>query len=246
MIALNCDMGESFGAWTMGADEALMPFIDWSNIACGFHAGSPTIMAQTIALAKQANVHVGAHPAYPDLAGFGRRSLGLAATEVEHLVRYQVGAMQALCAAAGVKLHHVKPHGALYNDMQTDVTLLRAVCKAVAASGARLVTLAGTLEKNQQIQAIAAEYDVSVAFEADADRRYQADGQLRPRRYDDAVVHDIELIVQQALAFARGEALTAVTGESLLIVADTLCVHGDNPAAVAAVKAIRQALNNQS
>ncbi|CUA85080.1 5-oxoprolinase subunit PxpA [Pseudidiomarina woesei] len=250
MIKLNCDMGESYAAWTMGDDQAVMPHIDMANIACGFHAGGPAIMASTIALAKRHGVTIGAHPAYPDIQGFGRRSMAFTAAELQAILHYQIGAMQALCDAQNVTLCYVKPHGALYNDMQKSPELFRTVCQAVGQINESrqqrqqaplfLVTLATT--NSEPHRHVAAEFGVNLCFEAFADRRYEADGSLRSRHYDDAVLTQRQDILQQVRAFKAGEPITAANGSLLTLHADTLCVHGDNPESIATVAAIRQLL----
>lgn len=247
MIKLNCDMGESFAAWRMGDDAAVMPHIDMANIACGFHAGGPAIMMQTLELALTHDVAIGAHPAYPDLAGFGRRSLHFPAAELKAILHYQIGAMQALCTQAGGQLMYIKPHGALYNDMQRDQELFELVCRVVAEYNAVhsqqpvfLVTLAkadNTTEKR-----IADSANIRLCFEAFADRRYEADGSLRSRSYANAVLSEKDEILAQARAFARQQPITAVDGSALMLTPDTLCVHGDNPESIATVVAIRDAL----
>lgn len=249
MIKLNCDMGESFAAWTMGDDAAVMPHIDMANIACGFHAGGPAIMAQTIQLAIEHQVEIGAHPAYPDLAGFGRRTLHFPQAELKAILHYQIGAMRALCLQAGASLSYVKPHGALYNNMQRDQELFELVCRVVAEQNAihpehpplYLLTLA-TADNTIQ-QRIAEQLKVELCFEAFADRRYEPDGSLRSRQYADAVYTDRETILAQAQAFASGEPIIASDGSRLSLKPQTLCVHGDNAESIATVVAIRQALN---
>ncbi|MFF7708645.1 5-oxoprolinase subunit PxpA [Pseudomonas sp. NPDC007930] len=242
MILLNCDIGESFGAWSMGLDDAVMPLIDCANIACGFHAGDPGTMRKTVALALRHGVRIGAHPAYPDLAGFGRRSMACSAEEVQDLLHYQVGALQGLCTAQGAKVEYVKPHGALYNDMMAKPEQLRAVLQAMARyqPGLPLVLLA--MRDNSGAEALAAEYGVPLWFEAFADRAYEADGALVSRRLPGAVHHEADAVVAQALKLAQGEPLQARDGSALRLQADTLCVHGDNAASVAAVQRIRTAL----
>lgn len=249
MIKLNCDMGESFAAWHMGDDDAIMPHIDMANIACGFHAGGPAIMAQTIQLALQHQVEIGAHPAYPDLAGFGRRTLHFPPTELKAILHYQIGAMRALCRQAGADLSYVKPHGALYNDMQRDQELFELVCRVVAEQNHMypeqpslyLLTLATA--NNAIQQRIAEQERVTLCFEAFADRRYEPDGTLRSRQFADAVFTDRNAILAQARAFANGESIIASDGSQLLLAPQTLCVHGDNAESIATVVAIRQALN---
>ncbi|RUO60957.1 5-oxoprolinase subunit PxpA [Pseudidiomarina marina] len=249
MIKLNCDMGESFAAWTMGDDAAVMPHVDMANIACGFHAGGPAIMAQTIQLAVEHQVEIGAHPAYPDLAGFGRRTLHFPQAELKAILHYQIGAIRALCLQAGAQLSYVKPHGALYNDMQRDQELFELVCRVIAEQNNShpahpplyLLTLA---RANNTTQQRIAEYcNVELCFEAFADRRYEPDGSLRSRQYADAVFTDRETILDQAKAFACGEPIIASDGSQLRLQPQTLCVHGDNAESIATVVAIRQVLN---
>ncbi|MBD1550695.1 5-oxoprolinase subunit PxpA [Pseudomonas typographi] len=242
MILLNCDIGESFGAWTMGLDEAVMPLIDCANIACGFHAGDPSTLRQTVALAASHGVRIGAHPAYPDLVGFGRRSMACSAQEVEDLLHYQIGALQGICTAQGARVEYVKPHGALYNDMMAKPEVLRAVLSAMARYQAGLPLMVLAMRDNQPALGLAAEYGVPLWFEAFADRGYEADGALVSRRLPGAVHHDTEAVVAQALTLANGGNLRARDGSELRLRADTLCVHGDNAASVAAVRRIRDAL----
>tara|TARA_R110000751_G_scaffold46563_1_gene104658 strand:- start:554 stop:1297 length:744 start_codon:yes stop_codon:yes gene_type:complete len=240
---LNCDMGESFGAWTMGMDQAVMPHVDCANIACGFHASDPGIMRRTVALAVAHDVRIGAHPSYPDLVGFGRRSMNCAAQEVEDMLLYQLGALQAMCRAEDTALSYVKPHGALYNDMMRQPELLHAVMRAVAAFDASLPLMLLARRDNHEAAALAAEQGISLWFEAFADRGYDAEGYLLPRSQPGAVHHAPDRILQQALTLARGEPLTASDGSALQLQADSLCVHGDNAESVAVVARIRAALD---
>ena len=244
-LLLNCDIGESFGAWTMGLDAEVMPLIDCANIACGFHAGDPGTMRRTIALAVQHRVSIGAHPGYPDLVGFGRRSLACSPAEVEDLMLYQIGALDGLCRAQGARVSYVKPHGALYQDMMRDPAILAAVMRAVAAYDAQLPLMLMSTRDNSAAQAIGDEHGVTLWFEAFADRAYDGDGYLVSRSLPGAVHHDPEQVVAQALTLARGEPLLASDGSDLPLKAHTLCVHGDNPGSVAAVKRIREALEAQ-
>lgn len=245
-LLLNADMGESFGAWTMGQDEAVMPFIDLANVACGFHAADPDTMRRTVQLARQHRVKIGAHPAYPDLVGFGRRSLACTPGEIENMVLYQLGALDALCRAEGTRVSYIKPHGALYNDMMRDPHKLAAVMKAVAAFDARLPLMLMATANPAPVQADAARHGISLWFEAFADRAYDAEGFLVSRSLPGAVHHSPAVIVEQTRRIAAGESLIASDGSALLLQADTLCVHGDNPESIAAVKAIRQLLDTQS
>ncbi|WP_422416930.1 5-oxoprolinase subunit PxpA [Pseudomonas sp. GZD-222] len=242
-LLLNCDMGESFGSWTMGLDAQVMPFVDCANIACGFHAGDPGIMRKTVALAIASNVRIGAHPAYQDLAGFGRRSMACSAEEIRDLLHYQIGALDGICRTQGTRVTYVKPHGALYNDMMADPLTLRTVIEAVASYDRQLPLMLMATADNSAAQALGDEYGVTLWFEAFADRAYDAAGHLVSRRLPGAVHHDPAQIVDQALRLARGEALIAVDGSELHLQAQTLCVHGDNDSSVAAVQQIRQALD---
>ncbi|KAA0017463.1 LamB/YcsF family protein [Salinicola corii] len=238
---LNCDMGESFGNWALGLDEQAMPFVDCANIACGFHASDPDVMRKTVALAVAHGVKVGAHPGYPDLMGFGRRSMACSPQEVENLMLYQIGALEAFCRAEGIRIQYVKPHGALYNDMAGDFDLLQAAMQAVVRYDRELPLLVMSTANPEPVRELAAEMGVTLWFETFADRAYDARGRLVSRRLPGAVHHDRGAIVEQAVALARGEPLIANDGSELRLPADTLCVHGDNAESVAAVKAIREA-----
>lgn len=240
---LNCDVGESFGAWSMGRDQDVMAYIDCANIACGFHAGDPDVMRRTVGYAVANGVRIGAHPGYPDLLGFGRRSLAVSPQEAENLLLYQIGALDGVCRAEGGKVSYVKPHGALYNDMAVDMTLLRATMKAVKAYDASLPLLVMATADTQAIRQLAEEECVTLWFEVFADRAYDGQGRLVSRREPGAVHDDEDTIVAQAVTLAKGQALVANDGTRLMLPADTLCVHGDNESSVAAVRAIRQAFD---
>jgi 5-oxoprolinase (ATP-hydrolysing) subunit A len=241
-LLLNCDMGESFGAWRMGLDEEVMPFVDCANIACGFHASDPGTMRRTVQLAVQHGVRIGAHPAYPDLLGFGRRSMNCSTQEVEDMLLYQIGALDGICRAEGARVGYVKPHGALYNDMMRRPDLLRAVLEAVHRYDARLPLMLLARRDNSEALQLASELGVSLLFEAFADRAYDHQGFLLGREQPGAVHEDPAVILQQALTLARGEPLPASDGSPLRLQADTLCVHGDNPESVAVVRRIAEAL----
>lgn len=242
-LLLNADMGESFGAWTMGLDDQVMPHVDLANVACGFHASDPDTMRRTVRLAVRHGVRVGAHPAYPDLVGFGRRSMACSPAEIENMVLYQLGALAAICRAEGAQLGYVKPHGALYNDMIRDPEKLAAVMAAVASFDAGLALMVMATRDNAPAQQLAEQAGIRLWFEAFADRAYDNNGRLVSRREPGAVHHEAGIIVDQARRIALGLPLTASDGTELRLEADTLCVHGDNPESIAAVKAIRQALN---
>ena len=243
-VDLNADMGESFGPWVMGNDAELLDIVTSANIACGFHASDPQIMRRTVALATQHEVKIGAHPAYPDLVGFGRRSMTCSAAEVEDMLLYQIGALDGICRAEGTRVEYVKPHGALYNDMMRRAELLRTVMQAVHHydPGLRLMLLAR--RDNRPAQTMADEVGITLMYEAFADRSYDAEGYLLGRDQPGAVHHLATDILQQALTLARGEPLTAADGSQLRLTADTLCVHGDNPGSVVVVQQIATALSD--
>lgn len=242
-LLLNADMGESLGPWEMGLDHEVMPHVDLANIACGFHASDPDVMRRTVRLAAEHSVRIGAHPAYPDLIGFGRRSLACSPTEIENLVLYQVGALAAICRAEGVEIRHVKPHGALYNDMARQPEIFRAVARAIRAYDPELPLMTLATRDTSTIRELAREHGLTLWFEAFADRAYDADGRLVSRTEPGAVHNDPDVIIDQARRIASGQPLTASDGTDLILTADTLCVHGDNADSVASVRAIRQMLN---
>jgi UPF0271 protein len=234
-IDLNCDLGESFGRYTLGEDAAMMALITSANVACGFHAGDFRVMARTVALAAIHGVTLGAHPGYPDLQGFGRRAMSFSAEAVRALVIYQLGALAGFARAAGTQLVHVKPHGALYNQSAKDKVTADAIADAVKAfdPGLILVGLAGSLSMEAGREA-----GLQVAREGFPDRAYLPSGQLMPRSQAGAVLTDPESVAANAVRLAK-EGIT-INGEKVAI--DTLCLHGDNPEAVENAKAVRSAL----
>jgi UPF0271 protein len=240
-IDLNSDLGESFGPWRMGQDEALMPSITSANIACGFHAGDPTVMRRTIELARQHGVAVGAHPGFPDLAGFGRRDMHLSPDEVEDLVLYQVAAMAGVAAAAGVRLQHVKAHGALYNMAARDAGLASAIARAVAALDKSLILMG---LPNSPLLAEGERAGLRVAAEIFADRTYEADGSLTPRRVTGSVIHDPDQVVARAVAMVTKQQVTASNGAVIPLTARTLCLHGDTPGAADLARRVRAGLES--
>jgi UPF0271 protein len=241
-VDLNADIGESFGVWTLASDGELMPLLTSANLACGFHASDPLTMARSVELALEHHVALGAHPGYPDLIGFGRRDLAATPEQIYADVLYQIGALGAFIKAAGGTLHHVKPHGALYLKMLHDAPTARAVAEAVMAfdAGVPLVVLAGPGGAVAQHEAEAR--GVRCVHEAFPDRAYLADGRLAPRSYEGAMLHDPEEIARRAVQIALEGSVTALSGEAVPLKADTLCLHGDNPAATVAARAVRDAL----
>lgn len=238
-VDLNCDLGESFGAYTLGMDAAVLPFVTSANVACGFHAGDPQVMRRTVALCRKSGAAVGAHPGLPDLQGFGRRTMKLSPAEAADCVTYQVGALKAFCDAAGVPLHHVKPHGALYNMAAKDPALADAIAAAVqaAAPGAVLLALSGS-----EIVRAARDIGLPVASEVFADRAYRSDGTLVARGLPGAMIEDEEVAIHRVIRMVRQGLVTAIDGTDIAIQADSICVHGDGPKALAFAQKIRTAL----
>ncbi len=241
-VDLNADLGESFGAWSLGDDEALIACVSSANVACGFHAGDPRVIDRTVALAARAGVAVGAHPGYPDLRGFGRREIDADPAEVEADVLYQAGAVAAFARSHGVRLTHVKPHGALYNQAAGDEALARAVARAVARLG-RELTLVG-LAGSSAMQAAAQAEGLRFAAEAFVDRAYDAQGRLVPRSRPGALIHDPAEAAARAVRLARDGVVLSIDGAALELRAETLCLHGDSPHALALARAVREALES--
>lgn len=243
-MKLNCDMGESFGSWSMGMDHLVMPHIHMANIACGFHASDPEIMDRTVVLANDHGVTIGAHPSYPDLAGFGRRSMDCSPSEIRCMVIYQVSALMGICQVNNTKIHYVKPHGALYNDMMRDELIMQTMIEAVAALKLDLSLMIQATVRNDYYAEVAAKQGVSLLFEAFADRGYDDQGLLLPRSLPDAVYTDQAAILERVQHLAETGEIHAASGQVLRLNPDTLCVHGDNAESIKAVAAIRQVLDN--
>lgn len=238
-INLNADLGESFGAWTMGSDAELLRVILSANIACGFHAGDPVVMRETVRLAIANGVSLGAHPAFPDLQGFGRRVMQLSPKELEATILYQVGALQAMAAAEGGRVTHVKPHGALNNMACADGAMAATVARAVKALDRDLILLAPALSALERAGEAAG---LRVAREVFADRTYQADGQLTPRSQPGSVLHEAQDCVRHVQRMLDAGGIVTAGGQRLPTPIHSICVHGDGPGAVAAAQAIRAAL----
>lgn len=241
-MLLNCDLGESHGSWTMGMDADVMPYIDQANIACGFHAGDPLTMRNTLALAAVHNVTVGAHPAYPDLVGFGRRSMSLSEEEIIADLHFQISALDGMAKNAGLELSYVKPHGALYNDMMARDEVRSAILKALASYHRPLPLMLQATPQAGQHRAEADALGLPVLFEAFADRCYDDDGKLLSRRKPGAV-HSKEKMLAQVAQLCSAGTVTSVSGHTLPLNADTLCVHGDNVEGVQAIREIRTLVN---
>jgi UPF0271 protein len=240
-IDLNGDVGESFGAYEIGHDAALIPVLTSANVACGFHAGDPAVMRATVALAREHGVAVGAHPGFPDLAGFGRREMKATPREVEDFVAYQIGALAGIAAAQNVRLTHVKPHGALYNMAVRDDELADAIARATASVDRSLMLFG--LPGSKSLEA-ARRHGLRGVSEAFADRAYRADGTLVPRSESGAVIHDADTVVARAVMIARDRVVAAADGTRVPLEAETICVHGDTRGAAMLAARIRRALGD--
>jgi UPF0271 protein len=239
VIDMNSDLGEGFGAWKMGDDEAIISLVSSANIACGYHAGDPGAMRRTVGICAERGVAVGAHVSYPDLMGFGRRYMACAPQEVYDYCLYQIGALSAFCRASGVALQHVKPHGALYNQAAKDAKLADAVARATRDAGDGII-LTGLARS--EFEPAAKRAGVRFAAEAFADRAYMSDGSLMPRSVEGAVIHDAELSAQRAARMVTRGTVTAADGTEIDLRPDTICLHGDSKGAVDMAKAVREAL----
>ncbi len=242
MLLLNCDLGESYGSWKMGSDADAMPHIDQANIACGFHGGDPLVMRNTLALAKRHGVMVGAHPSYPDLVGFGRRSMNCSAEEIMAFVSYQISAIDGMAKNQEIDLTYVKPHGALYNDMMAKQPVRDSIMQAVAEYHRPLrLTLLATPQADQYREEAKA-LGIKLWFEAFADRCYDDDGTLLARSKPGAV-HTREKMLDQVRQICQHGTVTSVSGHTLNLAPDTLCVHGDNEEGIAAIIEIRNIIH---
>lgn len=241
-LDLNCDMGESYGAWTMGSDLEVLPHVSSANIACGFHGGDPGAMRRTAAAALKHGVALGAHPSLPDLQGFGRRVMQISAQEAYDITVYQVGAMAGVAASQGAKLHHVKAHGAFYNMAARDAALAKAIAQAVRDVDAGLVLYG--LAGSELIRA-GQDAGLRVASEVFADRSYQPDGSLTPRTQPGAMIENLDQAIAQVLDMVLRGVVRAQNGVDVPVQADTLCIHGDQPGAAAFARGIREALERE-
>lgn len=239
-VDINCDLGESYGIFKIGNDTQVMPYITSANIACGLHAGDPMIMAQTIRLAKQHDVAVGAHPGYPDLLGFGRREMQLTPEEVKNFMVYQIGALSGMAKALGTTLQHVKPHGALYNKAAKDEETAKAIAEAVRAVDSRLIIFAPPMSV---LATVAADNGLRVAFEVFADRAYNADGSLVSRQHPNVIWEEPRMVVERTIRMVKDGTVLAVDGSLVKLgVVHTICVHGDTPTASGLVRALKEGL----
>jgi UPF0271 protein len=239
LLNLNADLGESFGAWSMGSDDAMLRIVNSANVACGFHAGDPLVMLNTAVLAKSNGVSIGAHPGYPDLQGFGRRRMDIPLPELEAMLTYQIGALEACARVQGSKVTHVKPHGALSNIACADRKVADAIARAVQRLDQALILLAPAAS---QLIAAGREKGLPVVEEVFADRAYLDDGNLVPRSQPGAMIHGAEASLQHVMRMVEESALISINGKRIPVNPQSICVHGDNVDAVATAQAIRDGL----
>ncbi len=235
-------MGESYGAWKMGLDEEIMPLVDMSNIACGFHASDPLTMDKTVKLALQNSVVIGAHPGYPDLVGFGRRDLKCSSEEIEKFVIYQIGALQAICKSNNTKIAYVKPHGALYNTMMKDIEVFKSIANAISKYDKNLKLMILSSPKNSAYKELAKNLGIGLLFEVFADRSYMDDGSLMPRSMPNAVLSSSDEVVERLDFLIKNGAIKSYKDKILKLKVDCICVHGDNSHALEIVKTMREFL----
>lgn len=238
-VDLNCDMGESFGIYRLGLDEEMMAHITSANIACGYHAGDPIVMERTVSLAKKNAVSVGAHPGFPDLVGFGRRSMELSTREVRNDLIYQAGALSAFVQIEGLSLQHVKPHGQLYNLAAKDEDMARAICEAILALDKNLILVALS---GSGMAEIASKSGLKVAREAFADRAYHRDGSLVSRKREGSVIHDPQRVAERVVQMVNEGKVQSIEGDLIDLEVDSICVHGDTPGAVQLAETVRKQL----
>lgn len=242
-VDLNCDMGEAFGGYKLGPDAEIMPLISSANIACGWHAGDPHVMRKTVELALQHGAGLGAHPGHPDLLGFGRRNISLGPVELKDYVVYQIGALYAFVRALGGELQHIKAHGAMYNQAAADPALARAFAEAVASFDRELVVVGLA---NSHLLSEAEKLGLPTASEVFADRGYLPSGALVPRSQPGAVLHDPAEVVARVVRMVKDGTVIANNGDIVPLRADTVCVHGDTPEALAHLKALRTGLDQEN
>ncbi len=238
-IDLNCDLGESFGNYTLGMDKEVLPLISSANVACGYHASDPLVMRETVDMAAKCGVGIGAHPGFPDLMGFGRRNISVTPDEAKDYVAYQLGALYAFCKSRNVSIQHVKPHGALYNMAGKDYALAKAICEAVYEFDPNIILLG--LTGSEMIRA-AKDIGLNCANEFFADRAYEEDGSLVNRRKEGAMITDEQLAIERVIRVIKEQKVTAITGKDISLKIDSVCVHGDGVKALEFVKMIRERL----
>lgn len=242
-IDLNSDLGESFGVYKIGMDHKIIPYITSANIACGFHASEPVVMDETVKMAAENKIAIGAHPGYADLVGFGRRNMNVAPKEVKAMIQYQIGALQAFCSVYHVTMQHVKPHGALYNMACKDADLARAICEGIYEVNPKLILLA--LSGSKMIQE-AEKIGLKAASEVFADRAYEDDGTLVSRTKQGAMITDLDQAIQQVISMIKEGKVKTINGSYIDIKADSVCVHGDGAKAIEFVSRLREVFDKES
>ncbi len=241
-IDLNSDLGESFGAYKIGRDEDVIPMVSSANVACGFHAGDPTVMAKTALLCKENGIAIGAHPGFNDLVGFGRRNMNVAPSDIKNMIIYQVGALDAFCKATGIKMQHVKPHGALYNMAAKDAALAAAICEGIYEYNPELILMG--LANSEMINQ-AKKLGLPYAAEVFADRAYEDDGTLVARTKPGAMIKDEAEAVSRVVGMIKKHSVTSINGNEIEICPDSVCVHGDSEKALIFVEKIRDTLQKE-
>lgn len=238
-IDLNCDLGESFGAYKIGLDSEVIPFISSANVACGYHASDPVVMSKTVKMCKEYGVHIGAHPGFPDLLGFGRRNMNVSPSDAKAYVMYQIGALDAFCKANRVKIQHIKPHGALYNMAGKDYNLAKAICEGIYEINSAYILLGPS---GSILLKAAEDTGLRSASEVFADRAYTDDGSLVPRTSEGAMITDENIMISRVVRMIKNGEVETISGKIIPIKADSVCVHGDGAKAVEFVKLIRKEL----
>lgn len=241
-VDLNSDLGESFGAYKIGMDERIIPLITSANVACGFHASDPMVMAKTVGMAQENGVSIGAHPGFPDLLGFGRRNMNISPAEAKAYASYQIGALYAFCRSVGAEMAHVKPHGAFYNMAGKDYQLAKGICEAIYEFDKNLIMMA--LSGSEMVKA-AEDTGLRVAREVFADRAYEEDGSLVARGKDGAMITDENLAIDRVVRMIKERKVTAITGKDIPITADSICVHGDGEKALCFVEQIGKRMKEE-
>lgn len=244
-MLVNCDLGESFGAWKMGQDDAFMALIDQANIACGFHAGDPSGMRKTLELAKHHDVSIGAHPAYPDLQGFGRRSMKMEADLITDMVLYQISALDGLAHSIGKQVNYVKPHGALYNDMMQNTEVLGAIVRAIHQYHRPIELMVQSLPNNDIAKGLAASLGIQLLFEAFADRRYTDAGFLMSRQHQYALLSESE-VEEQVILLRNEQRIVSESGKIIKLEVDSVCVHSDSESALEKAKIVHKIMKNNN
>lgn len=242
-IKINCDMGESFGIWSMGNDEKIMPHINLANLACGFHASDSHTINKAVSLASKNDVMIGAHPSYQDIINFGRKSIPHNKEEIINIVLYQLGALNSFCLKHNTEISYVKPHGALYNDMMKDIEIFEGVLSAIKIFNSNLKLMILSTPKNVYYSKFAEKFDIELLYEAFADRNYNIDGSLVSRTNDNAVIHDVEEVKNRIKILKENGYIKTVCGEKLYLDVNTICVHSDNEGALDFIKNIKEVLD---